>query len=324
MAKYYVKPQEIWQEMKICKEKGRLTQSSLNMLTKIADGYANTMNYTYQQDREDCIAGAIHDCAKYWENFMPFNKKMIKDLIDMELWQFDEYEFCSKESKAKKSIAPERAKYKGEDGVIRWVKRKDINDEKKVVYLYHPKYDYIIEKKFGFQEVDYLIKAHEEADDVVYIDVESELTSTLGYQKKGYYKPSKKTKKVELSKVEYWLSETGEKFDDISDVIELSCSQVYENVVWSDVQKFVRSELYKKESLKKVKLEGKIDDELLDVFNQIKDLYATNFKSNAFAYFTQQVKNGLRKQWNEFYKKLPYSSKVSLNINDENNGLFTI
>jgi hypothetical protein len=319
---HYINSNDLWKEMKLCKEKNELTSKAVNMLMLLAKNFSDTNSYKFEQDKEDCIAMGIHDCAMYWRNFMPFNKKLILDLIELELWMLDEYEFLSKEEKAKKSMAPERCLYN--DGTnSRWVKRFDVNDGKVVRYLYSPTCDYLIDRTYEFSNVEYLKPAHEEAEGAFFVTATDNLSNMDGFKSDGYYILSVRQEMHYTSSHTYWHDGVSV-VETPNDLIELDSVQVYKNLVWSKNQVSIREQLYRFEDIRKVNLVDGVSLEVDKLFQEIKRHYSANYKSNAFAYFTQQVKNGMKKQWDELNKKLPYSLKVSLDVEDDEGGLFNI
>lgn len=67
----HVKNSDLRNEIIKSKEQNKLTPEALDMLILMAKKFSLKLSYIYPEDREDCIAGAIMDCYKYWRGYDP-------------------------------------------------------------------------------------------------------------------------------------------------------------------------------------------------------------------------------------------------------------
>jgi hypothetical protein len=110
-SNHYISGVELWKEMKYCNQQGELTDKAVDMFIKLSKHLIenkNYFNFYSDDDKEDGIQGGILDAYRYWQNFLPYNKNLIKKLIELELWKFNYYELCSKGNCPSKSMAPKR------------------------------------------------------------------------------------------------------------------------------------------------------------------------------------------------------------------------
>lgn len=68
---HYVKNSVLRDELIRCKELDMLTNEAAVMFNDIATKLASTLKYNNPDDRDDCIAYAVMDCARYWRNYDP-------------------------------------------------------------------------------------------------------------------------------------------------------------------------------------------------------------------------------------------------------------
>jgi hypothetical protein len=72
MKNHYVKNADLLRELKISKDRGALTMTAIEMCMKMnTEIHTKKLRYVNQEDREDCMAGAIADVFAYWTNFNP-------------------------------------------------------------------------------------------------------------------------------------------------------------------------------------------------------------------------------------------------------------
>lgn len=67
----YLKNKDLLAEIIKSKELGKLTNTAVEMLWKLAKESNKKLNYKNPQDREDCISAAMLDLLKYWNRFDP-------------------------------------------------------------------------------------------------------------------------------------------------------------------------------------------------------------------------------------------------------------
>lgn len=67
----YVNNKVLLEEILKSKEQNNLTDNAVKLLVKLVENIS--MNYVYrcEEDREDCIDGAVLDCLTYWRGFDP-------------------------------------------------------------------------------------------------------------------------------------------------------------------------------------------------------------------------------------------------------------
>lgn len=70
-GEHYVKNSEFYEEMKKSLEQGSLTKEAVEMMVKIATHSTMRLVYQNEEDRKDCISGAILGCMKQWNKFNP-------------------------------------------------------------------------------------------------------------------------------------------------------------------------------------------------------------------------------------------------------------
>ena len=67
----YINKLELEKEIIISKKNGDLTPNAVNMITAMVKEITRTLRYKYEDDKEDCMQGAILDVLKYWDRFDP-------------------------------------------------------------------------------------------------------------------------------------------------------------------------------------------------------------------------------------------------------------
>ena len=67
----HVKNADLRNEIIKSKAQDKLTPEALDMLILMAKKFTTKFNYTYPEDREDCISFAIMDCYMYWRGYNP-------------------------------------------------------------------------------------------------------------------------------------------------------------------------------------------------------------------------------------------------------------
>lgn len=67
----YVKNKDLKRVLKESKEKGELTNETVEMFKLIVEGMAKTRSYKYPEDREDCKSFGMEDLIKYWNRYNP-------------------------------------------------------------------------------------------------------------------------------------------------------------------------------------------------------------------------------------------------------------
>lgn len=65
----YVKNADLRKAIIESKEKDELTIEAIEMLTLMANRYANKLSYALEDDKHDCISFAIFDCYLYWRSY---------------------------------------------------------------------------------------------------------------------------------------------------------------------------------------------------------------------------------------------------------------
>jgi DNA-directed RNA polymerase specialized sigma subunit len=67
----YVKNKELKRALIESKEKGALTNETIQMFLLIVNGMSKTHSYRDTVDKEDCTASGIEDLIKYWNRYDP-------------------------------------------------------------------------------------------------------------------------------------------------------------------------------------------------------------------------------------------------------------
>ena len=70
-TKNYLNNKDLYNEIVLSKEQGKLTPTAEKMLMLLAERAIRKMSYVYDEDREDCLQFALLDLLKYWKNFNP-------------------------------------------------------------------------------------------------------------------------------------------------------------------------------------------------------------------------------------------------------------
>lgn len=70
-TKNYLNNKDLYTEIVLSKEQGKLTREAEKMLILLAERTIRRMKYVDDQDREDCLQFALLDLLKYWKNFNP-------------------------------------------------------------------------------------------------------------------------------------------------------------------------------------------------------------------------------------------------------------
>lgn len=68
-VKYYVKPKELYLEIKKSQEVGELTPQAVQMLMKMCRRTIGKLSYKYPDDIEDGVSTAQEKILRYWKNF---------------------------------------------------------------------------------------------------------------------------------------------------------------------------------------------------------------------------------------------------------------
>jgi hypothetical protein len=66
---HYINNKEFTQDIIECKQKGELSDYSINCFISLANRAVDRLYFRDYRDREDCIQSAIIDCLKYWKSF---------------------------------------------------------------------------------------------------------------------------------------------------------------------------------------------------------------------------------------------------------------
>jgi len=66
-----VNNKELYAEIVLSKEQGKLTNRAVTLLMLIADGVSRKLAYVKVADKEDCASSAKLDLLKYWNGFNP-------------------------------------------------------------------------------------------------------------------------------------------------------------------------------------------------------------------------------------------------------------
>tara|TARA_R110000772_G_scaffold65007_2_gene145148 strand:- start:1195 stop:1569 length:375 start_codon:yes stop_codon:yes gene_type:complete len=69
--KNYLNNKDLYAEIVLSKELGKLTPTAEKMLVLLAERSIRKMKYVYDEDRKDCLQFALLDLLKYWKNFNP-------------------------------------------------------------------------------------------------------------------------------------------------------------------------------------------------------------------------------------------------------------
>jgi hypothetical protein len=69
MANIHVKNADLRDEIMKCKETGVLSRKAIDMFYIMAEKFSHKLNYVYEEDRQDCISGAVIDCYLYWKGY---------------------------------------------------------------------------------------------------------------------------------------------------------------------------------------------------------------------------------------------------------------
>lgn len=69
MGAQHVKNADLREEIMRCKETGVLSRKAIDMFYLMADRFSRKLRYVYEEDRQDCIAGAVMDCFQYWKGY---------------------------------------------------------------------------------------------------------------------------------------------------------------------------------------------------------------------------------------------------------------
>ena len=70
-TKNYLNNKDLYAQIVLSKEQGKLTREAEKMLILLAERTIRRMKYVDDQDREDCLQFALLDLLKYWKNFNP-------------------------------------------------------------------------------------------------------------------------------------------------------------------------------------------------------------------------------------------------------------
>jgi hypothetical protein len=68
-VKYYVKPKELFLEIKKSQEIGELTPQAVQMLMKMCRRTIGKLSYKYPDDIDDGVSTAQEKILRYWKNF---------------------------------------------------------------------------------------------------------------------------------------------------------------------------------------------------------------------------------------------------------------
>lgn len=69
--RHFVKNKDLYREIIISKEDGKLTANAVTMIIKMSNEAVKVLKYKNSDDRDDCVSTAIHKCLLYWKNFNP-------------------------------------------------------------------------------------------------------------------------------------------------------------------------------------------------------------------------------------------------------------
>lgn len=69
--RHYVNNKEFLEEIMKSKEQGELTREAYEMMRSIAIRLISKFTYPSEEDKEDCIQGALLDCWLFWDKFDP-------------------------------------------------------------------------------------------------------------------------------------------------------------------------------------------------------------------------------------------------------------
>lgn len=69
MTKIYLKNKDLYKEIIVSKELGRLTPTAQKMLFTLGKKMITKFSYTNPQDREDCLSEGLYQMYKNWPSF---------------------------------------------------------------------------------------------------------------------------------------------------------------------------------------------------------------------------------------------------------------
>ena len=67
----YVNNAKLRAEIIKCRETNVLSDEAIKMFQLMATKYITKLKFKYEEDRDDCIAGAVMDCFLYWRSYNP-------------------------------------------------------------------------------------------------------------------------------------------------------------------------------------------------------------------------------------------------------------
>lgn len=67
----YVNNAKLKAELIKCREKDELSVEAIKMFQLMSTKYITKLKFKYEEDKDDCIAGAVMDCYLYWRSYDP-------------------------------------------------------------------------------------------------------------------------------------------------------------------------------------------------------------------------------------------------------------